>query len=174
MQKFSQTLQSFQFDFIGDTLTDDEINIGKSSSFGCKLLLTEKASPSLGICWHPWLLNWMCSQVPQMPVNAQRICHVTCSLKRKKVKMFSSIYYRAELWWVELHVPDSTDNLWWFSVAPALLCLATPGGCAAWQGAAHCPRACPLGVPCSSARVPVCRGRATLQQLGAFGLVSCS
>uniref|UniRef100_A0A8B7UGE2 Oligophrenin-1-like n=1 Tax=Castor canadensis TaxID=51338 RepID=A0A8B7UGE2_CASCN len=28
VQKFSQTLQSFQFDFIGDTLTDDEINIG--------------------------------------------------------------------------------------------------------------------------------------------------
>ncbi|XP_036695174.1 oligophrenin-1-like [Balaenoptera musculus] len=27
VQKFSQTLQSFQFDFIGDTLTDDEINI---------------------------------------------------------------------------------------------------------------------------------------------------
>uniref|UniRef100_A0A8D0MRJ3 BAR domain-containing protein n=1 Tax=Sus scrofa TaxID=9823 RepID=A0A8D0MRJ3_PIG len=30
VQKFSQTLQSFQFDFIGDTLTDDEINIGNS------------------------------------------------------------------------------------------------------------------------------------------------
>lgn len=29
VQKFSQTLQSFQFDFIGDTLTDDEINIGR-------------------------------------------------------------------------------------------------------------------------------------------------
>ncbi|XP_054551869.1 oligophrenin-1 [Talpa occidentalis] len=29
VQKFSQTLQSFQFDFIGDTLTDDEINIGQ-------------------------------------------------------------------------------------------------------------------------------------------------
>uniref|UniRef100_A0A8B9QZ54 Oligophrenin-1 n=1 Tax=Anas platyrhynchos TaxID=8839 RepID=A0A8B9QZ54_ANAPL len=43
VQKFSQTLQSFQFDFIGDTLTDDEINIGKSS-FGCKLLLTESLS----------------------------------------------------------------------------------------------------------------------------------
>ncbi|XP_029463145.1 oligophrenin-1 [Rhinatrema bivittatum] len=28
--KFSQTLQSFQFDFIGDTLTDDEINIAES------------------------------------------------------------------------------------------------------------------------------------------------
>ncbi|KTG40911.1 hypothetical protein cypCar_00000656 [Cyprinus carpio] len=27
VQKFSQTLQSFQFDFIGDTLTDDEMNI---------------------------------------------------------------------------------------------------------------------------------------------------
>ena len=34
VQKFSQTLQSFQFDFIGDTLTDDEINIGKSSATG--------------------------------------------------------------------------------------------------------------------------------------------
>lgn len=33
VQKFSQTLQSFQFDFIGDTLTDDEINIGEFSSF---------------------------------------------------------------------------------------------------------------------------------------------
>jgi len=29
VQKFSQTLQSFQFDFIGDTLTDDEMNIGE-------------------------------------------------------------------------------------------------------------------------------------------------
>uniref|UniRef100_A0A672RBK8 Oligophrenin 1 n=1 Tax=Sinocyclocheilus grahami TaxID=75366 RepID=A0A672RBK8_SINGR len=31
VQKFSQTLQSFQFDFIGDTLTDDEMNIGEST-----------------------------------------------------------------------------------------------------------------------------------------------
>ncbi|XP_035382980.1 oligophrenin-1 isoform X2 [Electrophorus electricus] len=30
VQKFSQTLQVFQFDFIGDTLTDDEINIAES------------------------------------------------------------------------------------------------------------------------------------------------
>ncbi|KAG8447623.1 hypothetical protein GDO86_014942 [Hymenochirus boettgeri] len=30
VQKLSQTLQSFQFDFIGDTLTDDEINIAES------------------------------------------------------------------------------------------------------------------------------------------------
>ncbi|XP_062845197.1 oligophrenin-1 isoform X2 [Trichomycterus rosablanca] len=30
VQKFSQTLQTFQFDFIGDTLTDDEINIAES------------------------------------------------------------------------------------------------------------------------------------------------
>uniref|UniRef100_A0A8C2G535 Oligophrenin 1 n=1 Tax=Cyprinus carpio TaxID=7962 RepID=A0A8C2G535_CYPCA len=30
VQKFSQTLQSFQFDFIGDTLTDDEMNIAES------------------------------------------------------------------------------------------------------------------------------------------------
>uniref|UniRef100_A0A665UU68 Oligophrenin 1 n=1 Tax=Echeneis naucrates TaxID=173247 RepID=A0A665UU68_ECHNA len=29
VQKFSQTLSTFQFDFIGDSLTDDEINIGK-------------------------------------------------------------------------------------------------------------------------------------------------
>uniref|UniRef100_A0A8C0GH25 BAR domain-containing protein n=1 Tax=Chelonoidis abingdonii TaxID=106734 RepID=A0A8C0GH25_CHEAB len=36
VQKFSQTLQSFQFDFIGDTLTDDEINIGKCFSFQCR------------------------------------------------------------------------------------------------------------------------------------------
>uniref|UniRef100_A0A3B4A3E2 Uncharacterized protein n=1 Tax=Periophthalmus magnuspinnatus TaxID=409849 RepID=A0A3B4A3E2_9GOBI len=28
VQKFSQTLNTFQFDFIGDSLTDDEINIG--------------------------------------------------------------------------------------------------------------------------------------------------
>ncbi|XP_053473941.1 oligophrenin-1 isoform X1 [Ictalurus furcatus] len=30
VQKFSHTLQTFQFDFIGDTLTDDEINIAES------------------------------------------------------------------------------------------------------------------------------------------------
>ncbi|XP_063793146.1 oligophrenin-1 isoform X2 [Pseudophryne corroboree] len=30
IQKFAQTLQNFQFDFIGDTLTDDEINIAES------------------------------------------------------------------------------------------------------------------------------------------------
>ncbi|KAM4663219.1 oligophrenin-1 isoform 2-T2 [Discoglossus pictus] len=30
VQKFAQTLQSYQFDFIGDTLTDDEINIAES------------------------------------------------------------------------------------------------------------------------------------------------
>ncbi|XP_073717241.1 oligophrenin-1 isoform X2 [Misgurnus anguillicaudatus] len=30
VQKFSLTLQSFQFDFIGDTLTDDEMNIAES------------------------------------------------------------------------------------------------------------------------------------------------
>lgn len=29
VQKFSQTLSMFQFDVIGDSLTDDEINIGK-------------------------------------------------------------------------------------------------------------------------------------------------
>lgn len=29
VQKFSQTLSAFQFDFIGDSLTDDEMNIGK-------------------------------------------------------------------------------------------------------------------------------------------------
>ncbi|CAH2315517.1 oligophrenin-1 isoform X1 [Pelobates cultripes] len=30
VQKFSQTLQNFQFDFIGDTMTDDELNIAES------------------------------------------------------------------------------------------------------------------------------------------------
>uniref|UniRef100_A0A8C6T1L1 Oligophrenin 1 n=1 Tax=Neogobius melanostomus TaxID=47308 RepID=A0A8C6T1L1_9GOBI len=30
VHKFSQTLNTFQFDFIGDSLTDDEINIGKT------------------------------------------------------------------------------------------------------------------------------------------------
>uniref|UniRef100_A0A8C5Q5W0 Oligophrenin-1 n=1 Tax=Leptobrachium leishanense TaxID=445787 RepID=A0A8C5Q5W0_9ANUR len=30
VQKFSQTLQNFQFDFIGDTMTDDELNISES------------------------------------------------------------------------------------------------------------------------------------------------
>lgn len=30
VQKFSQTLNTFQFDFIGDSLTDDEINIAQS------------------------------------------------------------------------------------------------------------------------------------------------
>lgn len=29
MQKFSQSLQDFQFECIGDAETDDEINIGK-------------------------------------------------------------------------------------------------------------------------------------------------
>uniref|UniRef100_A0A8C9VXT1 Oligophrenin 1 n=1 Tax=Scleropages formosus TaxID=113540 RepID=A0A8C9VXT1_SCLFO len=33
VQKFSQTLQAFQFDFIGDTLTDDEINIASICTF---------------------------------------------------------------------------------------------------------------------------------------------
>lgn len=40
VQKFSQTLQSFQFDFIGDTLTDDEINIGKCFSCHCRFEFT--------------------------------------------------------------------------------------------------------------------------------------
>lgn len=30
VQKFSQTLNIFQFDIIGDSLTDDEMNIGKT------------------------------------------------------------------------------------------------------------------------------------------------
>lgn len=30
VQKFSQTLSTFQFDIIGDSLTDDEMNIGKT------------------------------------------------------------------------------------------------------------------------------------------------
>ncbi|XP_060263315.1 oligophrenin-1 isoform X20 [Ovis aries] len=38
VQKFSQTLQSFQFDFIGDTLTDDEINIAESFKEFAELL----------------------------------------------------------------------------------------------------------------------------------------
>ncbi|XP_041949506.1 oligophrenin-1 [Alosa sapidissima] len=38
VQKFSQTLQSFQFDFIGDSLTDDEMNIAESfREFACLL-----------------------------------------------------------------------------------------------------------------------------------------
>lgn len=37
VQKFSQTLSMFQFDIIGDSLTDDEINIGK---------LTQTCSPT--------------------------------------------------------------------------------------------------------------------------------
>uniref|UniRef100_A0A8C6Y4U9 Oligophrenin-1 n=1 Tax=Naja naja TaxID=35670 RepID=A0A8C6Y4U9_NAJNA len=38
VQKFSLTLQSFQFDFIGDTLTDDEINIAESFKEFAELL----------------------------------------------------------------------------------------------------------------------------------------
>ncbi|XP_053129642.1 oligophrenin-1 [Hemicordylus capensis] len=38
VQKFSQTLQAFQFDFIGDTLTDDEINIAESFKEFAELL----------------------------------------------------------------------------------------------------------------------------------------
>ncbi|XP_077002818.1 oligophrenin-1 isoform X2 [Tamandua tetradactyla] len=38
VQKFSQTLQSFQFDFIGDTLTDDELNIAESFKEFAELL----------------------------------------------------------------------------------------------------------------------------------------
>uniref|UniRef100_A0A5F8H0M6 Oligophrenin 1 n=1 Tax=Monodelphis domestica TaxID=13616 RepID=A0A5F8H0M6_MONDO len=38
VQKFSQTLQSFQFDFTGDTLTDDEINIAESFKEFAELL----------------------------------------------------------------------------------------------------------------------------------------
>ncbi|XP_066496141.1 oligophrenin-1 [Tiliqua scincoides] len=38
VQKFSQTLQSFHFDFIGDTLTDDEINIAESFKEFAELL----------------------------------------------------------------------------------------------------------------------------------------
>ncbi|XP_062393060.1 oligophrenin-1 isoform X2 [Sardina pilchardus] len=38
VQKFSTTLQSFQFDFIGDSLTDDEMNIAESfREFACLL-----------------------------------------------------------------------------------------------------------------------------------------
>ncbi|XP_063101612.1 oligophrenin-1 isoform X7 [Cavia porcellus] len=38
VQKFSQTLQSFQFNFIGDTLTDDEVNIAESFKEFAELL----------------------------------------------------------------------------------------------------------------------------------------
>ncbi|XP_072837295.2 oligophrenin-1 isoform X1 [Pogona vitticeps] len=38
VQRFAQTLQSFQFDFIGDTLTDDEINIAESFKEFAELL----------------------------------------------------------------------------------------------------------------------------------------
>lgn len=33
VQKFSQSLQDFQFECIGDAETDDEINIGKYSLY---------------------------------------------------------------------------------------------------------------------------------------------
>ena len=39
VHKFSQTLNVFQFDFIGDSLTDDEINIGKFIQ-GCDVTQT--------------------------------------------------------------------------------------------------------------------------------------
>uniref|UniRef100_A0A665UTK1 Oligophrenin 1 n=1 Tax=Echeneis naucrates TaxID=173247 RepID=A0A665UTK1_ECHNA len=44
VQKFSQTLSTFQFDFIGDSLTDDEINIGCAS---CLLIQVQNASDLL-------------------------------------------------------------------------------------------------------------------------------
>lgn len=46
VQKFSQTLQSFQFDFIGDHLTDDEMNIGELTA-GLKLFGTVLISMSI-------------------------------------------------------------------------------------------------------------------------------
>uniref|UniRef100_A0A674CKG6 Oligophrenin 1 n=1 Tax=Salmo trutta TaxID=8032 RepID=A0A674CKG6_SALTR len=39
VQKFSQTLSVFQFDFIGDSLTDDEMNIGKTLDVSCFFLV---------------------------------------------------------------------------------------------------------------------------------------
>uniref|UniRef100_A0A8C7Q3F0 Oligophrenin 1 n=1 Tax=Oncorhynchus mykiss TaxID=8022 RepID=A0A8C7Q3F0_ONCMY len=39
VQKFSQTLGVFQFDFIGDSLTDDEMNIGKTLNVSCFFLV---------------------------------------------------------------------------------------------------------------------------------------
>uniref|UniRef100_A0A7N8XXD0 Oligophrenin 1 n=1 Tax=Mastacembelus armatus TaxID=205130 RepID=A0A7N8XXD0_9TELE len=39
VQKFSQTLNGFQFDFIGDSLTDDEINIGKIIQTCCSTVV---------------------------------------------------------------------------------------------------------------------------------------
>ncbi len=52
VQKFSQTLQSFQFDFIGDTLTDDEMNIGESTAglIGV-VLISLSISFMWCICW---------------------------------------------------------------------------------------------------------------------------
>lgn len=44
MQKFSQTLSVFQFDFIGDSLTDDEINIGKSDEGALPWIVLEVLS----------------------------------------------------------------------------------------------------------------------------------
>lgn len=44
MQKFSQTLSVFQFDFIGDSLTDDEINIGKSDKGALPWIVLEVLS----------------------------------------------------------------------------------------------------------------------------------
>lgn len=39
VQKFAHTLQAFQFDFIGDSMTDDEMNIGKSAQHSSYLLI---------------------------------------------------------------------------------------------------------------------------------------
>lgn len=43
VQKFSQSLQEFQFECIGDAETDDEVNIGKFS-------LARPRSPHVSLC----------------------------------------------------------------------------------------------------------------------------
>lgn len=54
VQKFSQSLQEFQFECIGDAETDDEVNIGKIASVRPSLLhlslhsFTSSVSPSKG------------------------------------------------------------------------------------------------------------------------------
>lgn len=58
IQKFAQTLQSFQFDFIGDTLTDDELNIGKKASSDVRHGVRAHSHGHMRIFWgeHRFLL----------------------------------------------------------------------------------------------------------------------
>uniref|UniRef100_A0A8C1PXL1 Oligophrenin 1 n=1 Tax=Cyprinus carpio TaxID=7962 RepID=A0A8C1PXL1_CYPCA len=69
VQKFSQTLQSFQFDFIGDTLTDDEMNIGESTA----------ALNLIGLVFRSYFLGFICLLVFQE--------------RRKKFEKESEKYY---------------------------------------------------------------------------------